>query len=127
MLASALCESAAPWRGIADAAFVLQDWEVRKTASTKVIFYYPSSGIDVFNRGWAHEQLGQFQQAIKDYEAASELGNDWAQNNLGWILFEGKHAEQDLQRAKLLFSASAAQGNSKAKRNLESVNRALQK
>jgi hypothetical protein len=126
-LASELCESAAPWRGIADAAFVLQDWEVRKTASTKVIFYYPNSGIDIFNRGWAHEQLGQFQQAIKDYEAAAERGNDWAQNNLGWMLFEGKHANQDLQRAKLLFAASAAQGNSKAKWNLESVNRALQK
>jgi tetratricopeptide (TPR) repeat protein len=126
-LASELCESAAPWRGIADAAFVLQDWEARKTASTKVISYYPKSGVDIFNRGWAHEQLGQFQQAILDYEVAAELGNDWAQNNLGWILFEGKHTSQDLQRAKLLFSASAMQGNAKAKFNLESVNRALQK
>lgn len=126
-LASELCESAAPWRGMADAAFVIQDWQTRKVASTKVISYYPNSGVDIFNRGWAYEQLGQLQPAITDYEVASKLGNDWAQNNLGWILLEGKHTKQDLPRAKQLFIASAAQGNSKAKQNLESVNRLLQK
>lgn len=125
--ASSVCESAAPWRKIADAAFVLRDWENRKHASTQVIAYYPTSAADIFNRGWAQEQLGQLEEAIKDYETASQLGNDWAQNNLGWILLEGKHRRQDLNRAKKLFSASAAQGNSKAISNLESVNQAIDK
>lgn len=119
--AAQLCPSAKPWAYIAAATYDLENWPVVKEASNQTLRITPRDDSVIARRGWADEQMGNMESALKDYALASQLGNPWAQNRLGYFLLIGQHVPKDIVRAKKLFQESAAKGNPTARANLESM------
>jgi len=124
--AAALCVSAEAWRRIVSAAYTLEDWKTVKEAATQQLVLEPGAGTTLQRRGWAHEKLGEYKDAVKDYEAAAELGEPWAQHRFGHLLMVGQGVPQDLPRARKLLEAAAAKGNANARGSLELLNREQQ-
>lgn len=124
--ASNLCsEAKTPLNRIIAIAYDLEDWpEVKKTTS-QYLLLDPASGSAFQRRGWAQEKTGQLPEAVKDYDAASTLGESWAQNKLGYFYMIGNTVPKDLNRAKQLFESAVAKGNQNAKVNLEWTNKQL--
>ncbi|MBI3384481.1 MAG: DUF4034 domain-containing protein [Aquabacterium sp.] len=78
-------------------------------------------------RGGMYEsQFKNDEKAFKDYMAAAELGNSFAQNRVGWWYMTGKHVAKDYERAELFFRRAADQRNETAIANLASL-KALRK
>jgi len=121
--AAELCVSAEAWKGILDAAYTLEDWKTVKEAATQHLYLAPTQGTTMQRRGWAHEKLGEHKEATRDYEAAAELGEPWAQHRFGHMLMTGGGVPQDLPRARKLLESSAAKGNANARGSLEWLNR----
>jgi TPR repeat protein len=123
--AGELCETFKPWEKVAHASYDTADWPIVIEASNHLIDINPTRGYLYRRRGWAYEKTTQMARAIKDYEIASELGSHWAQNKLGWLLWQGIYLPKDLERAKKLFTEAAGQGNRNAPANLKAINAIL--
>ena len=52
------------------------------------------------------------EESIKSLEKLSDQGNVFAQNQLGLIFLKGEYAERNIEKARLYFEKSAANGNS---------------
>lgn len=74
-------------------------------------------------RGYLYEiHLKDIDSAIKDYLTAADLGDNWAQNRLGWYYMMGVNVPVDYAKAKHYLDLAAAQGNAHAKANLNVLN-----
>ncbi|MCL2281819.1 MAG: sel1 repeat family protein [Fibromonadales bacterium] len=69
--------------------------------------------------GVESDELNLYDKAFNYYTAASELGDDTANNNLGMMYYNGKGVNRDLQLAIKYFRAAALSGDDVAKANLE--------
>jgi len=118
-----LCSSPTAWGHITRTAYDIEDWKTVKEAATHSVQSKPGVGTVLQRRGWAHEKMGEMGPAIKDYEAAAELGESWAQNRLGYYLMLGQHMPQDIPRARRLLESAVAKGNATAKTHLEWLNK----
>ena len=117
--AAGLCQSSqAQWQ-ISSLAYDLEDWPVVVDATTRYLELRPDAYRAYARRGWAKERLARLPEAIADYEKASDLGDAWAQNKLGYLLMTGNGVPKDIPRARRLFNASAEQGNNNAQKNLD--------
>lgn len=118
-----LCSTPAAWGHILRTAYDIEDWKTVKEAATHSLQGKPGVARVLQHRGWAHEKMGEMGSAIKDYEAAAELGEDWAQGRLGYYLMLGQHMPQDIPRARRMLESAAAKGNITAKNHLEWLNK----
>lgn len=117
--AAGLCQSSeAQWQ-ISSLAYDLEDWPAVVDATTHYLEMNPDARRAYARRGWAKERLARLPEAILDYEKASDFGDAWAQNKLGYLLMTGNGVQKDIPRARRLFNASAVQGNNNAQTNLD--------
>ena len=70
------------------------------------------------NRGVAFANNKNYREALNCYQLSANLGNKFAQNNLGYLYYKGQGVEQDYPTAIKWFQLSAAQGNAMAQTNL---------
>lgn len=68
--------------------------------------------------GGYYYENGQFEQAVKYYEAAADMGDVDALMTLGYIWFNGRTGQQDYCRAYKYFGRAAALGDLTAKYKL---------
>jgi tetratricopeptide (TPR) repeat protein len=113
------CSDEVAWNMMEQAAYSIEDWKTVVEANTQLIAQGSRLGSALQRRGWAHENLGDMQNAIQDYAAAADTGETWAQAKLGYLLMVGTQVPKDLPRARKLFEAAAAKGNASARSNLE--------
>jgi TPR repeat protein len=59
-------------------------------------------------------------KAVELFEKAAEQGDPHAQNNLGWMYYEGNGVPQDYKKAIEFFEKAAVQGDPDAQNNLGS-------
>ena len=73
-------------------------------------------------RGWCLEQTRpQSDEAFGELRAAAELGDAWAENELGEALYAGRLVSPDPNEAMEWLQKAAAQGNEQAKRHLAQI------
>lgn len=119
--AASLCASSdALWK-LSSAAYDLENWAVVIDSVGEFLVLKPDAQRAYARRGWAKESLNRLPDAIPDYEKAAALGDEWAQNKLGYLLMTGNGVNKDIPRARKLFEAAAAQGNQHAPANLASM------
>ncbi|MCZ8092275.1 MAG: DUF4034 domain-containing protein [Acidovorax sp.] len=119
--AASLCASSdALWKS-SSAAYELENWAVVIDSVSEYLVQKPDAQRAYARRGWAKESLNRLPDAVSDYEKAAALGDDWAQNKLGYLLMTGNGVNKDIPRARKLFEAAAAQGNRHAPANLASI------
>ena len=106
-------------RRISEIAYGLGDWKTTKDAATHVIAANPNAPKDLVRRGRSNEKLGLIEEAIKDYEAAADLGDAWAQGQFATFLMRGQFVPKDWPRARRLLQSAAAKGDATAKTNLD--------
>jgi len=126
-LAGEACESANAWVNAMRVSYAIEDWANVIVAASRSLNLDPTDGYSFQRRGWAYEKTKRMDQAVKDYETAAGIGIPWAQNKLGWILWQGTDAPKDLARARKLFELAAASGDSNAPVNLKALNAAIGK
>jgi tetratricopeptide (TPR) repeat protein len=120
--AGELCDSYEAWNGAIKTSYDSEDWQAVIEAGDHLLKRFPADQRTFARRGWAYEKTGRLKQAIQNYEAASRLGDAWAQNKLGWILWQGIDAPKNIKKARRLFELAAAQGNKTAQANLKALN-----
>ncbi len=70
-------------------------------------------------KGWyCHEVLQDYAKARYFYELAAEQGHACAQNNLGYLYYEGLGVTQDYAKARHFYELAAEQGHAWAQNNL---------
>ena len=74
-----------------------------------------------FQLGRAYRQARQFDEALRWYGAAAEMGYAGAQNSLGVMYSRGEGVEEDCTTAANYFEAAAAQGYPAAITNLRTL------
>lgn len=118
--AAKLCDSYAAWGEVSSVQYDREDWLAVEAAMNQYMRLYPGGSAWGFNRrAWALEKQGRVKDAIADYERSVELGNDYAQNKMGYFYLTGNTVTKDLVKAKALFEKANAQGNKNAKTQLE--------
>lgn len=70
------------------------------------------------NRGFAYHNMGDLNKTFQDYKSAAELGEAWAQNQLGTFYWHGVVVPKDKNEAIKWFRLSAQNGNKEGKKNL---------
>lgn len=87
---------------------------------TRIISEDKSNTNAYFQRGYLyHTEKENYSMALKDYLVAAEMGNMYAQNNVGYYYMTGKAGTKDLKLAREYLSKSAAQGFEHAKEKLK--------
>lgn len=117
--AAKLCDSYQAWSEISNIQYTREDWPQVEAATIQYMRLRPDTAWAYNRRGWALEKQGRLKEAIFDYERSSELGNDFAQNKIGYFYMTGNGLPKDLNKARSLFEKANAQGNKNAKSNLE--------
>ncbi len=111
-----------PWSNISRLATDIEDWAtVQETANRAIAVSNSPTAIQ--RRGWASEKLGQMPDAIKDYQAAADLGEPWSQARLGYFYMLGQHVPKDVLKARALLESAIAKGNAHARQSLDWLNR----
>jgi TPR repeat protein len=70
------------------------------------------------NRGVTFANNKNYPEALNCYRLSANLGNKFAQNNLGYLYYKGQGVKQDYTTAIKWFQLSAAQENAMAQANL---------
>ena len=100
--------------GLAELAFSLYDELARK---------HPKYEHGFSNRGYLYEvYFKDYDKAVNDYLIASDLGDSWAQNRMGWLYMTGTHVKTDLVKAEKYLLMAVAQNNKTARENLDILN-----
>lgn len=73
---------------------------------------------ELFNLGLAAEEAKNYEKAFNYYRQSAEMGNVWAQSNLGYCYGHGLGVEQDYEQAVYWYRLSAGQGDCFAQNNL---------
>lgn len=121
--AAKLCDSYKAWAEVSNIQYTREDWVQVEVVMNQYMRLRPDTAWGYNRRGWALEKQGRLKEAILDYEKSSDLGNDYAQNKIGYFYMTGNGLPKDLSKARNLFEKSNAQGNKNAKANLESMTR----
>jgi tetratricopeptide (TPR) repeat protein len=121
--AAKLCDSYKAWAEVSNIQYIREDWVQVEAATNQYMRLRPDTAWGYNRRGWALEKQGRLKEAIVDYEKSSDLGNDYAQNKIGYFYMTGNGLPKDLSKARNLFEKANAQGNKNAKSNLESLSR----
>ncbi|MBN3736725.1 DUF4034 domain-containing protein [Burkholderia sp. Tr-20390] len=85
---------------------------------SKLIGMNPNNSYALSKRGAIYQGMKQSERAVKDYEKAAELGDDFSENELGKFYWFGISVPRDKERAIKLFRRAAEQGNKDAEKNL---------
>ena len=94
--------------------------EIAYQRYTDLIKEHPQYEYGFTQRGLLSENhFKNYESAFKDYLAAANLGNGWAQNRVGWYYMTGTCVITDLIKAKYYLDLAAKQGNNSAKANLK--------
>lgn len=117
--AAKLCDSYAAWGEVSGIQYEREDWPAVEAATNQYMRLRPDTAWGFNRRAWALEKQGRVKDAIVDYERSAELGNDYAQNKMGYFYLTGNAVTKDLVKAKALFEKANAQGNKNAKTQLE--------
>jgi TPR repeat protein len=67
-------------------------------------------GMDAYNRG-------DYATTLEEWRPLAEQGDALAQNNLGWMYYNGYGVPQDYVQARMWFTLAAAQGKENARQN----------
>jgi TPR repeat protein len=113
-----LAEPELAWESL---GYVLVDqhkYQAAVDALSKALAKHPNDRTMLSRRGWAYKQLKQPALAMPDYQRAAELGDDYAQNEVGKHYWHGIAVPKNPEQAIAWFSKAADQGNAEAKRNL---------
>ena len=90
----------------------------------ELIAAHPDYRYGYRNRGYLYETHSKNEElAFKDYLAAAEHGDDWAQANVGWWYMAGRYVAKDFDQAERYLKLAAAQNNPNAIANLVSLER----
>ena len=79
----------------------------------------PDSRHALNQRGWKYQQAGKQSAAFQDYLASAELGDGWAQLQVGKFYWSGLGVKEDREESLVWLKKSAAQGERDAKVSLE--------
>jgi TPR repeat protein len=79
----------------------------------------PASTGALNQRGWRYYGLGKKDLAFRDYMASAQLGDPWAQLQVGKFYWHGFGIEQNHDEALVWLRKAAAQGDADAKLSLE--------
>jgi Sel1 repeat len=104
---------------IMNATTQLQDWEQLKIAASRFLVIAPQDSETLVRRAWANEKLSRFEEMERDYLAASNLGNSYAQNRIGYFYMVGHPIKRDLVKARGYLEMAAKNGNPNAGANLD--------
>ena len=77
-----------------------------------------ASANDLYFQGTEAEEAGDYSKAAELYRKAAEMGDPYAQNNLGFLYDEGKGVPQDKAKAFEWYLKSAEQNNPNAQNNV---------
>ncbi len=81
---------------------------------SKAIKIYPRSGDGFFNRGFAHDALGNTNEAISDYERSLELdtkkASQWTYNNLSLLYAEQEKYEKAIEYINVAIKLNSKDG-----------------
>ncbi len=106
------------------------DWAVRAAMNgnhfdfylllvDKLIKFHPEYSDGYNLRGWLYEShFKDYNKMTKDYLTASDLGDSYVQNRIGWFYMTGTYVPTDLKKAKLHLTRAAKQNNKTAIENL---------
>jgi tetratricopeptide (TPR) repeat protein len=117
--AAQLCDSHTAWAEVSSIQYAREDWPAVEAAMNQYMRLRPDTAWGFNRRAWALEKQGRVKDAVPDYERSAELGNDYAQNKMGYFYLTGNPVSKDLVKAKALFEKANAQGNKNAKAQLE--------
>ncbi len=117
--AAQLCDSHTAWAEVSSIQYAREDWPAVEAAMNQYMRLRPDTAWGFNRRAWALEKQGRVKDAVPDYERSAELGNDYAQNKMGYFYLTGSPVSKDLVKAKALFEKANAQGNKNAKTQLE--------
>ncbi len=90
-----------------------------------VIEVDPNSGPAYNRRGWSYHRLGKPELAFPDYLAAANLGEDWAELQVGKYYWSGIGIKQNRDEALVWLEKSAAKGNKDARVSLDQARKEL--
>jgi len=94
------------------------------TTFTELVNAHPQYQRGYTGRGYLYEkEFKNDEKAFKDYLAAAELGNSWAQNRVGWWYMTGKYVAQDYAKARDYLNRAASQNNKTAIANLKNLDK----
>lgn len=97
--------------GFKELAFSLYDELTKK---------HPKYQYGFSDRGYLYEiYFKDDDRAINDYLIASDLGNSWAQNRIGWFYMTGTHVKTNLVKAEKYLIMAVRQNNQTARTNLD--------
>ena len=85
---------------------------------TGLVVSTPAVWAQDFNKGLKAAQSGDFATALKEWKPLAEQGNAAAQNNLGWMYYNGNGVTQDNAEALKWYRKAAEQGDADAQNNL---------
>ena len=126
MQAAKMCDSYQAWAEVSSIEYTREDWPQVEAAMNQYMRLHPDTAWGYNRRGWALQQQGRLKDAIADFKRSSELGNDYAQNKMGYFYMTGNGVPKDLAQARTLFAKANVQGNKTAKANLEYLARTLE-
>lgn len=106
--AAKLCNSYVAWGEVSGIEYDREDWLAVETAMNQYMQLRPNTAWGFNRRAWALEKLGRVKDAIPDYERSAELGNDYAQNKMGYFYLTGNSVPKDLVKARALFEKANA-------------------
>ena len=72
-------------------------------------------------QGITYFKNGQYSDALESFTLAANAGSQWGQLNLAQMYRDGQGVTQNVQTAKHWYEQAIAQGNSKAKYELEQL------
>ena len=90
-----------------------------------VIEVNPNSGPAHSRRGWGYQRLEKPELAFVDYLAAAELGDAWAQTQVGKFYWGGIGVKQNREEALVWLEKAAKQGEASAATSLAEARKAL--
>jgi tetratricopeptide (TPR) repeat protein len=103
------------------AALRSQDWPEVVAVTTLVLEVDPAAVLALTHRGWALRELGKHELAFQDYLKAANLGDAYAQLNVGRFYLNGIGTKQDREQTTVWFRRAAVQGEPDAYRLLDGL------
>jgi tetratricopeptide (TPR) repeat protein len=97
----------------------LKKWDEAVAAATRLLQRHPHDSHALANRGLSYVHLKKFDDGVKDYEAAADLGNVWAQKELARLHWQGRFVVKDRPLALRLLRKAAESGDPEAVREHE--------
>jgi tetratricopeptide (TPR) repeat protein len=97
----------------------LKKWDEVIEAANRLLQSHPADGHALANRGLSLVHLERFEDGVRDYQAAADLGNVWAQKELARLHWQGRFVPKNRPLALRLLRKAAEGGDPEAQREYQ--------